>query len=148
MCVQWRFCYSFCSFLANFDVIEMNRYDYLVALGAFSAGLAAGRYIWAETSVRKDLQAIEKELINKCAAEKRNMSSSLLGSAVSGKCSLNPANADECAGEETELAEVLFFPDHGYTCKEFTSNGGCKTENCQFLHHETGLGYLFLRILF
>jgi hypothetical protein len=118
----------------------MNRYNCLVAVGAFAAGFAAGRYVWSETSVHKDRPALEKEL-NKCAAEKRNMSSSQPGSAAAGKCSRIPANADERAGKEQQIAEVLFFPDRGYTCKEFTSDpGGCINENCQFLHQETNLG--------
>lgn len=124
----------FCGFLANFEFIEMNRYDYLVAFGAFSAGLAAGRYFWADTSVHKDLSATKREF-NKCADERNTMRS-----AASGKCS--HANGGAGARADEEVAEVLFFPDHGYTCDEFSSNpDGCTTENCQFLHHETSLGY-------
>jgi hypothetical protein len=126
-------------FLVNFDVIEMNRYDYLVAFGAFSVGLAAGRYFWTETSVHKDRTAKEKEL-NKCADGRNKMSLSQPDPA-DGKCIRNPANADERDREEKDLAEVLFFPDHGYTCKEFTSDpDGCKNDSCQFLHQETNLG--------
>jgi hypothetical protein len=131
----------FARVLVNFDVIEMNRYDYLVALGAFSVGLAAGRYIWTETCVHKDRTAKEEEL-NKCADGRNKMSLSQPDSAASGKRIRNPANADEHAvDEEKDFAEVLFFPDHGYTCREFTSDpDGCKNENCQFLHQETNLG--------
>jgi len=103
----------------------MNKADFLVAVGSFAAGVAAGCYMFGGRDKDRDIFAKESDSHRQQCKECQMAKHALM-------------EKDTSAPEE--VAEVVFFPDLGYACDDFLfCPEGCKSDNCKFLHEKTSL---------